>query len=331
MKRTEGRIRPFDPFQDLEATVELIGVAFGDRLDPAGKATLARMRRFARGGPLLQWLWLFTGRATAAPGLVWEDDGRIVGNVSLRRARGQGGYLIGNVVVHPDWRGQGIGGALMRAAIEKVSGRGAHWVGLEVRADNGVARQLYEELGFREVGRTLHMLRPAGAPWEPSQSLSGSVRRGSRRDADSLVELMLAVISKEQRPLLEVQEMDYRPSGARGLELFLRGEREIWWVADHGGAICAAARAVRKRGRFPNQLEILVRTEHEGRTETALVRQGIASLRGSPKKPIEIQLPMPGGQSLTALEEGGFEKLRVLIQMRRSLKYRVSVNLKAPV
>jgi hypothetical protein len=88
---------------------------------------------------------------------------------------------------------------------------------------------------------------------------------------------------------------------------------------------------VRKRGRFPNQLEILVRTEHEGRTETALVRQGIASLRGSPKKPIEIQLPMPGGQSLTALEEGGFEKLRVLIQMRRSLKYRVSVNLKAPV
>jgi ribosomal protein S18 acetylase RimI-like enzyme len=330
MRQAEGQIRPFDPFQDLEAVVELIGVAFGDRLDPAGKATLARMRRFARGGPLLQWLWLFAGRATAAPGLVWEDDGRIVGNVSLRRAQGRGGYLIGNVVVHPDWRGRGIGGALMRSAIERVSGRGAHWVGLEVRADNGVARQLYEDLGFQEVGRTFHMLRPAGAPWEPSHPLPGSVRRGSRRDADALVELMLAVIPKEQRPLLEVQEIDYRPGVARALEHWLRGEWEAWWVADHDGAMCGAARAVRKLGRFPNQLEILVRAEHKGRVETALVRQGIASLRGSPKKPIEILLPVPGGQSLVALEKEGFEKLRVLIQMKRSLKYRVSVNLKAP-
>jgi ribosomal protein S18 acetylase RimI-like enzyme len=289
------------------------------------------MRRFARGGPLLQWLWLFTGRATAAPGLVWEDDGRIVGNVSLRRARGRGGYLIGNVVVHPNWRGQGIGSALMRAAIDRVSGRGAHWVGLEVRADNGVARQLYEDLGFQEVGRTLHMLRPARVPWDGSHSPPGSVRRGGSRDADALVELMLAVIPVEQRPLLEIQERDYRPGGKRALEHWVGGEREVWWVADGGGAICAAARTVRKLGRFPNQLEILVRAEHEGRFETALVRHGIATLKGSPNKPIEIQLPMPGGQSVTALEREGFEELRVLIQMKRSLKYRVSVNLKAPV
>jgi hypothetical protein len=141
---------------------------------------------------------------------------------------------------------------------------------------------------------------------------------------------MLAVIPREQRPLLEVQETDYRPSGTRALEHWLRGEREIWWVVDEGGAICAAVRAVHKLGDFPNQLEILVRAEHDGRSETWLVRQGISSLGGSPKKPIEIQLPMPGGESLTALEEEGFEKLRVLIQMKRSLKYRVSVNLKAP-
>jgi GNAT superfamily N-acetyltransferase len=330
MRQTEGRIRSFDPLQDLEPVVELIAAAFGDRLDPTGKATLARMRRFARGGPLFQPLWLFTGRATAAPGLVWEVDGDIVGNVSLRRARSRGGYLIGNVVVHPDWRGRGIGGALMRAAIDKVSRRGAHWVGLEVRADNGVARQLYEDLGFQEVGRTLHMLRPARAPWERSGLVQGLLRRGSSRDADALVELMLSVIPKEQRPLLEVEERDYRPDWTRALEHWLRGEREVWWVVDRGEGICAAARVVRRSGRFPNQLEILIQAEHEGRLAPVLIPRGIATLKGSPKKPIEIQLPMPSGQSLGALEREGFERLRVLIQMKRSLKYRVSLSLKEP-
>jgi GNAT superfamily N-acetyltransferase len=329
-RQAEGRIRSFDAFQDLEAVVDLIGAAFEHRLDPAGKATLARMRRFARGGPVVQWLWLFLGRATAAPGLVWEADGCIVGNVSVRRARSRDGYLIGNVVVHPDWRGQGIGSALMRAAIDKVSLRGAHWVGLEVRADNEVARQLYEDLGFQEVGRTLHLLRPASTQSEGSHSPNRSVRRGRRRDADALVDLMRASIPSEQRPLLEIREIDYRPSLERALEHWLRGEREVWWVTECSEGICGAVRAVHKSGRFPNQLEILVRTEQQGRVEAPLVRKGIASLKGLARKPIEVQLPMPHGQSLTALEREGFERLRVLIQMKRSLRRRIPVSRKAP-
>jgi ribosomal protein S18 acetylase RimI-like enzyme len=323
-----GRIRTFDPFQDLEAVVELIDVAFGDKLDPAGRVTLSRMRRFARGGPVVQWLWLFLGRATAAPGLVWEDQGRIVGNISLRRARSRDGYLIGNVVVHPDWQGQGIGRALMNAAIRRLSGRDAHWVGLEVRADNDVARQLYEDLGFREVGRTLHMLRPGGTRPQHDHPPRGSVRRATSRDADALVELMHAAVPRPQRPLLEVQEMDYRPGLTRALEQWFRGEREAWWVVERNGEICGAARAVRKVGRFPNRLEILVADQQRGAVEAVLVRRGIDSLNGSTKKPIEIQLPLPSRQSLTALEREGFERLRVLIQMKRSLRRRILVDRK---
>jgi hypothetical protein len=216
----------------------------------------------------------------------------------------------------------------MGAAIEKASGRGARWVGLEVRVDNDVARQLYEDLGFQEVGRTLHMLRPSCAWWEGSRSRPKSLRRGSSRDADALVKLMLAAVPAEQRPLLEIQEIDYRPSGTRALEHWLRGEREVWWVVDDGAGMCGAVRAVRRSGSFPNQLEILVRAGREGRLETALVRRGLASLKGSARRPVEIQLPLPCDQTLAALEKEGFKKLRTLIQMRRSLKYRVSVDLK---
>ena len=325
----EGRLRPFDPFRDLEQVVTLIGIAFGDRLDPAGRVTLDRMRRFARWGPLLQWLWLLAGKATAAPGLVWDVDGHLVGNVSLRHARSRGGCLIGNVVVHPEWQGRGIGRALMRAAMNKASDRGARWIGLEVRADNGVARELYGGLGFKEVGRTQHMLRPAGLPWERSRPQVDSLRRARSRDADALVRLMLSVIPAEQRPLLEVREPDYRPSNDRALEHWLRGEREVWWVVGDGEGVCAASRAVRTAGRFPNRLEILVEDQREGLFEPALVRQGIDSLRGSPKKVIEAQLPLPASSAVAALEGAGFRKLRVLIQMKRSLKVRVSVDIEA--
>jgi len=331
-ERDQGFVRPFDPFQDLEPVVELIGIAFGDRLDPTGKATLARMRRFAKAGPLLQWLWAFLGRAAVAPGLVWIEDRRVVGNVSLRRARSYEGYLIGNVVVHPDWRGRGIATALMETAIRKVSERGARWIGLEVRADNEAARSLYAGLAFREVGRTVHLLRPAGRPWggDPSGGYppsTATVRRGKSRDGDALVELMRAVIQEEHRPLLEVQESDYQPSWGRTLELWLRGVREVWWVAEEDEELRGAVRVARKAGRFPNRLEILAKSPRGG-IEVALVKHGLASLNGSPQKPVEASLALPADRAVAALKNEGFQEMHVLVQMKRRLGHRIPVTFK---
>lgn len=331
--RAEGRIRALDPFRDLDAVIDLISVAFGDRLDPAGKATLVRMRRFARSGPLLQWVWALLGRATVAPGLVWVVDGRVVGNVSVRRARGSEGYLIGNVVVHPERRGQGIASALMKRAVKAVYRRGAHWVGLEVRADNDVARGLYERLGFREVGRTRHVLRAGDGSGANRPSPSDVMRRGRRRDGDALVRLMKAVIPEEQRPLLEVQEDDYRPGWGRRIEHWLRCEDEIWWIVEGDdrmkeGEIAGAVRSVHKRGAFPHRMEVLVRPGGKARLEVDLVRQGVASLRGSPKKLIETSLPDATDSLVAALKGEGFQELRVLIQMKRSLRHQIPVRLK---
>jgi ribosomal protein S18 acetylase RimI-like enzyme len=326
-ERDHGFVRPFDPFQDLEPVVELIGIAFGDRLDPTGKATLARMRRFANAGPLLQWLWAFLGRAAVAPGLVWIEDGQVVGNVSLRRARSYEGYLVGNVVVHPDWRGRGIATALMETAIRKVSERGARWIGLEVRADNEAARSLYAGLAFREVGRTVHLLRPAGRPWGGSPPSTTTVRRGKSRDGDALVELMRAVIQEEHRPLLEVQESDYQPGWRRTFELWLRGVREIWWVAEEDEELLGAVRVVRKAGRFPNRFEILAKSPG-GRIEGALVKRGLASLNGSPQKPIEASLALPADRAVAALKNEGFQEMHVLVQMKRRLGHRIPVTIK---
>lgn len=57
--------------------------------------------------------------------------------------------------VHPDYRGRGIGRAVVTAGIAYLVERGASFVELEVDAENTPARELYLKLGFRKVGRSV--------------------------------------------------------------------------------------------------------------------------------------------------------------------------------
>ncbi len=321
--RVQTGVRPLDPYRDLKPVAELLAVAFGDRLGPDGEVSLAEMRRVARWGPLSWWLWPGWSRAGFAPGFVWVERRRVVGNISLRRALGRGGFFIGNVAVHPDWQGHGIATALVKAALEATSARRGRWVGLEVQADNHVARWLYEHLGFREVGRTLHMLRSAGLPWDGNLPPHPSLRRGCSRDSAGLIELVRAIIPEPHRALLELREGDYKPGWEYAFALWLEGRREVWWVVEESGAICAAVRALRECGRRPDRLEVLVVPERSGRLEATLVQQGIASLRGASKRMVETVLPSPTEPLVTALEAAGFRKLRVLVQMRLDLAQRI--------
>jgi hypothetical protein len=257
---------------------------------------------------------------------VWIEQGRVVGNVSLRRAVEWGGFFVGNLAVHPDWRGRGIASALMETVLEAISTRGGRWVGLEVRADNQVARRLYAQLGFREVGRTLHMLRPVGLSWARSPPPHPALRRGRSRDGAALIELVRAIVPRPHRPLLELRKRDYRPGWERALDRWLEGHREVWWVVEENGVLLGAVRTVRERGRRPDRLEVLLSPGRSEHLATVLVHQGMASLRRVSKRMIETVLPSPGEPLVVALEAAGFQKLRVLVQMRLRLTSRVSAK-----
>jgi len=62
-------------------------------------------------------------------------------------------FWLHGVYVHPDARGQGASGTLIRAAIEDAVARGARRVALWVHGKNAAARKSYERLGFVETGR----------------------------------------------------------------------------------------------------------------------------------------------------------------------------------
>jgi ribosomal-protein-alanine N-acetyltransferase len=76
---------------------------------------------------------------------------RVLGYVVAWFAGGEG--EIANLAVDPEARGQGIGSALLDAALEQARQQNSGQVFLEVRSSNLRARQLYESRGFAEVGR----------------------------------------------------------------------------------------------------------------------------------------------------------------------------------
>jgi ribosomal-protein-alanine N-acetyltransferase len=57
-----------------------------------------------------------------------------------------------NITVSPQWQGQGLGRRLMRQLLTLATGHGADTAFLEVRISNRLALNLYQSLGFNEVG-----------------------------------------------------------------------------------------------------------------------------------------------------------------------------------
>ncbi|MEW8205339.1 MAG: ribosomal protein S18-alanine N-acetyltransferase, partial [Candidatus Thiodiazotropha taylori] len=57
-----------------------------------------------------------------------------------------------NICISPEWQRRGLGEKLLRRLIKVAAQHGAETVFLEVRVSNRAALQLYEKIGFVEVG-----------------------------------------------------------------------------------------------------------------------------------------------------------------------------------
>ncbi len=81
--------------------------------------------------------------------IVADVGGKVVGYIALMN-HGKNAKIV-SFAVRREFRGRGIGGKLLKAAIERCRQRGKERILLEVRVSNTVAQRLYKKNGFEII------------------------------------------------------------------------------------------------------------------------------------------------------------------------------------
>jgi aromatic-L-amino-acid/L-tryptophan decarboxylase len=147
--------------------------------------------------------------------LIAACEDRLAGFVALKKVN-HFTYELTKMAVHPDFRGEGVGEALCRAAIERAKTLGAKCLILYSHSSLGPALRLYRKLGFKEVllekglysdfrcdikmERWIEAAEPADAEDAHEQSLDPSdweeLRRLGHRMVDDMMNYLQTVATR---------------------------------------------------------------------------------------------------------------------------------------
>lgn len=311
-------IRKVNVRRDLMAVADLIEICFANTLDDDGREYLRQLRWAARDLNYLSWLQGAAERI-AAPlyGYVWEEQGRIVGNLSLIPIvrRGQQTYLIANVAVHPDYRRRGIGKQLTQVALDHLRERGIDSAWLQVREDNPVAYHLYRSLGF--IDRARRATWQSSGPPPFNRSLPEGVKIAPRRSQEwELHSAWLRLVyPAEVAWNLPLNPARFRPNALRRFLDWLQGEQQFNWAARLGERPIGFLSWEPLRA-ASDPLWLATTPAHEEKAILALLPYARAVLAGKGRA---LSINYPAGRGSEAFMRAGFTLQHVLVWMSISL------------
>jgi len=309
------QLRPLNIIRDLPGVADLIEKCFANTMDTEGRNYIQQMRRAGQDNVFLRWAGSAVETASMPlSGYIWEENGEIIGNVSLiphRHARKKF-YLIANVAVRPEHRNRGIGRALTVAAMHHAKQHRADETWLHVRDDNPGAIKLYRSLGFVELSRR--------TTWQAQPGRNASARspgivvtRRTTRDWPAQ-EIWLRRLYPEL--LTWYQPMPWnslRPGVGPALYRFMSDNEVRHWVGRIDG-LPSVVVSWRAMGGRTNQLWVAIPPEGNENMLTALLLHARQELFWREK----ISLDFPAGQYNACIEAAGFHPLRTLLWMKNS-------------
>jgi ribosomal protein S18 acetylase RimI-like enzyme len=229
----DPHLRPLDHSRDLMPVADLIEECFRETIDPDGLEYLSYLRDVARQEQAVPGWALYTAQIRSRfDGYVWEDNGKIVGNVTLLPARKQGKriFLIANVAVKPEYRSLGIGRKLTARAMAGVRERKGSSAWLQVREDNPLAHGLYLSMGFSEKAcRTTWVVENRS---RENAQIENGYSEHSRKDKDWPLQRswLEKLYPSEVNWNLPFREELFLPGFLRGISRALNGEWVTHWV-----------------------------------------------------------------------------------------------------
>ena len=306
-------LRPLSVLRDLPSVADLIEQCFSSTMDSDGRRYVQDMRRAGSDNSFLRWANRVAD-STSLPltGYIWEENNRIVGNVSLVpfRRNKRRFYLIANVAVQPEYRRHGIARALTIRAMQHAREKNVSDIWLHVRADNPDAVHLYESLGFVERARR--------TSW---QAVTDS--RLEKRETD------IAVTNRHPRfwltqlnwlSRLYPDELNWhthwnlstlKPGLLNWLYVMLLDLEVRQWAAVRGESLLATLSWI-PTGRG----ESLFAAAGERSDPEALTALLLQARRDLYQSNPQISLDFPAGHFDEAIQAAGFKPLRTLIWMQ---------------
>lgn len=313
---TTTRVRKLNLATDLNQVADLVEMCFPIHLDPDGQMYVREMRKTARQMQVLSFvLDLIDAQGSKAAGFVWEEDGRVIGNLSLIpfQKDHQRIHLIANVAVHPDHRRRGIARALTERAVGYLSRQNEPSVWLQVSEENEAAIHLYRSIGFEDqVTRTTWRIRPFEFQREIVPPLRNArVIRWGKTCWDAQQCWLEANYPGLMRWNLQVNFSQFNPGWMRQFLNILEGIRLKHWVVKSGDQ-CAGVLTWQKTNSYANNLWLAFPAE----TEEETLPKGLEiAMRQLPSRhPISIDYPV--GRFEAQFKALGFTQFRTLIWMR---------------
>lgn len=292
---------------------DLIELCFSATMDSDGKRYVQDMRRAGSDNSFLKWANRVAD-STSLPltGYVWEEDNRIVGNVSLVpfKRNKQRLYLIANVATHPDYRNRGIARALTIRAMQHARERKVDDIWLHVRADNPEAIHLYETLGFVDRARRTNWQAATDAHLS---MISTDISIG-RRDPQFWATQLNWLSRLYPDPLGWHANWNFstlKPGLFNWLYIMFMDLNVRQWAATRKGSLLAALSWI-PTGRG----EGLFAAAGERSDPEALTALLIQARREMHHFYAHISLEFPTGQFDDAIRAAGFKPLRTLIWMQ---------------
>ena len=313
-----GGPRPLNLNRDVPQVMALLDLVFRPTLDAEGRQLLnSSMALSNQPQFLLRFNQLTKG---VAPGFVWDEERRVVGNISLLTTKAADRFLIANVAVHPDFRRRGIARQLMVHTLDYLRGIGARVVLLQVKQQNHAAQQLYLDLGFAIIGdvtswqgnpRSLRI--PAAAPHIPELRL---LRRGDWPAVRHLDESSAPPDLTWPEPLAADA---YRSSLRQKLTGLFNGQQaETWIAAAPDGTLLGLGRIDSEVGR-PYRLRVRVHPEERGVLERKLLAKLLRRLELQRRRQMKIDHPTADETMNQLLREANFRVRHVLTTMKLDL------------
>lgn len=302
------KLRPLNIMRDLPQVADLVEHCF-QNMDREGKRYVQQIRKEGKNHRWLSWA------STSLPlkGFVWEDEKKIVGNISIVpfHRKKERHILLANVAVHPAYRRRGIARLLTQKALAHLRNIRHNSIWVHVESNNQDAINLYQSLGFQRRARR--------ATWEASTQvppqqmpkeiapLQSAPRRWTQQK-DHLSRTYPKTIAWYRMPDWEI----LAPGLKNWLYRFFIDDHLRQWVLEERGDFQAAL-IWKKRRSYRAPIWLAAAPQTADSTLSALLLHARLQLAAQNRK---LYLDYPAETRAEAFQQAGFRLRRTLVWMQ---------------